>query len=274
VFSDPDAGDTQTRADVRWRQSGTTAWNTINNAATTAQAYSFTAGLFVPFNGQFIEWQVRTYDSTATGPWSDSAFIAPRLKPDTLVYNPTPTITTKAPTITGARALNANIRGYQIQVTNDIAGSAGSTVFVDTSVVLLPAVVQSLSVHLQTFNYVNGTSYHIRTRIENPSNVWSDWTDSGALVANVNAPLQPTLAITPNNDTASATVGITNPTSDPHPPIFNNLYRTDTTTSVEELIRTGLALNATATDWTVGFNRSYRYRAEAVASNGAVTSST
>lgn len=71
--SDPDAGDTQTKFDLRYRVIGTGSWTTITQ--TTANSYwDVPASTFAP--GSY-EWQVCTYDtSNAVGQYSSSSLFS------------------------------------------------------------------------------------------------------------------------------------------------------------------------------------------------------
>lgn len=274
AFSDPDPGDVQAKADVQWRV-GSGAWTTIANAVVgTGNTYTFAANTFAAYSGQQVELQVRTSDATGYGPWSASTFFSVWPTPPSFVFSATPVITSNTPPVAGARSDAGPMSAYRCRVLNDVAGAPGSTVLADSQLVTLPNPKPTdISFFAPNYAYVNGTSYHIQVLIDYPLWVDSAWTDSGALVANVNAPLQPTLVLTAFESTASVEVAITNPGSDPHQPSFNRLYRTDTTTGVEVLIQDNLAINATYVDYNCGFNRPYRYRVEAVTAGNAVTSS-
>lgn len=271
AFSDPDVGDAQTKADLQWRI-GTGAFNVISNASTSALAsFTFTANFFAAFAGQTIEWQVRTYDShNAQGPWSASAFFIPRAKPTAPTYVATPVISSNTPSVlvnTPDGALQ-----FEFQITADVAGSPGA-VLLDSGTVAVSGTPAQVNTTLTSFAYVNGTSYHVLFRYAKFAGVWSTFADSGPIVANINAPLQPTLTLTGLDDTGSVRVDVVNPGSDPHAPNHNDVFRTDVETNEEIRIATNVAINGTFTDWTPGFNREYRYRVVAVTATGAFTSS-
>lgn len=275
-FSDPDAGDVQTRADIRWRV-GSAAWTEIDNASTgTTTTYVMPANTWAAYSGQAVEWQVRTYDASGAGPWGPSWFFSVWPTPPLFEYLDTPTITSPTPSVHGQRVDGGTSAAYRARVVNDVAGAPGTTILADTGEVWLPDNPQPVdfTFFLPEVAYVNGTSYHILTLIESPVWVPSAFVDSGPLVANVNAPLVPTLVLGAFDESGSVQITVTNPGSDPNPPAYNRLYRSDTTTGIEVLIRDRMALNSTYTDWTCGFNRPYRYRAEAVTASGAITSST
>jgi hypothetical protein len=276
TFSDPDSSDVQTKADVRWRVAGTTNWTTITAAVTgAAGSYAFPANTFSAYAGQQIEWQVRTSDATGYGPWAASNFFWVYVAPDGWSFNVPPLINSNTPQVTGGRISGGPFVAWQARVVNDQAGTPGSTVLADTGVPLkyLATPVTSTTFNMPNYAYANGTSYHLQIRVTNPYGVWGPWTDSGALVANVFAPLQPTLVLTAWPVTGSARVVITNPGADPYPPVVNRLYRTDLATGVETMIQGTLPPNGAYTDYTIGFNRPFRYRVEAVSAPGGITSS-
>lgn len=274
TFSDPDVGDAAGQSDFRYRV-GTGAWTTITDAVSGALTFlGFAANFWASLTGQRVEWQVRVYDQGggAVSPWSDSSFFTPCAEPapatitSAAVGSNTPGVgwTTPAP-----------MASYRLRVVNDVAGSPGSTVYVDTGEIMVSAGPEIELAVLPFFAYSNGSSYHIQVTYTSPAGVWaSSWADSGALVADVNAPLQPTAVVTANPTNFSIIVEITNPGSDPFPPAYNDIYRTDLTRgSAEVRIATQLPLGDTYIDNTPGFNTDYRYRVVAVTSTGATTSS-
>lgn len=78
-FLDPDPGDSQKRADLRYRVVGQTEWVTVLGADDpgipgSTESWEFQGQSFAP--GYHYEWQMRTYDtiSSAQSGWSESAF--------------------------------------------------------------------------------------------------------------------------------------------------------------------------------------------------------
>lgn len=282
THNDPEAGDVMSKADLQWRV-GSGAWNTLSNlsvgggqltGSNPSYVYTFGASTFSAFVGQPVEIQVRTYDAqNAQGAWSDSVFYTPRNAPATpTVATDTGTIASKTPN--AKVTFPASTVKYQIRVVNDVAGAPGSTVYVDTGTIsAVYGAGTTQSIGLATFNYVNGTNYHIQARYQHDTNVWSAWGDSGALLASINAPLQPTMALTPVPESGSVIVAVTNPGGDPNAPVHNDIYRTDLSDPDADEIRiaTGVSVNGSYTDFRVGFNRSYRYRAVAVTATNAQT---
>jgi hypothetical protein len=87
-FNDNDAGDSQSRADVRSKVNGAGTWTTVTSAATTAQSYTLPASTWATGS---VEWQVACWDfNSAAGPWSASGFVG------TVAAVPAPTITSPA----------------------------------------------------------------------------------------------------------------------------------------------------------------------------------
>lgn len=282
-FSDPDAGQSQAAADVRWRV-GSSAWTELDSVAASVVAgaddpnfytYSFAANTFAAYAGQQIEWQVRTYNtaSSTPSPWSPSAYFKVFAQPAAFVFDSAPVIDSPAPSFSGARSDSGQIAGWNVKVTNDNAGAPGATIlseFTNEPANTVTAFTDTAS----GVDYTNGTSYHILVAIEYPKGVWqAAATDSGAIVANIDSPLAPTLSLASFDATASVRIDITNPGSDPNPPDHNRIYRTDLASGIEVLIHDNVGLNASYTDFLIGFNRQYRYRVEAVTASGAVTSS-
>lgn len=87
TFSDPDAGDTQSSADIRYRVQGSTVWTTLMGVVTgTASTYQLTG--LIP--GVTYEWEVRTYDAQGTvGAYSSSFFFTPKVSLFVSILTPT-----------------------------------------------------------------------------------------------------------------------------------------------------------------------------------------
>lgn len=116
TFSDPDAGDTQSKFDLQYRL-GAGAWTTVTgttpNSWWDAVAGTFTAGNW--------EWQVRTYDAVGTiGPWSASSFFTATNYLSTGATRPT-TVTVTA---TGAVG-RSTVVTFVATVTTVATGSVG-----------------------------------------------------------------------------------------------------------------------------------------------------
>lgn len=272
AFSDPDPGDTQSSADFQWRV-GTGAWTVSTAVATTASSWTTGANAWVGGVNQVIEWQVRTTDNGGlVGPWSASSYFTPRTAPAAPTITPAPTINSNTPSLRFTFP-TAGVT-YEARVVNDVAGAAGATVYAYVAANGMYVSATGYTAVMPSYAYVNATSYHLQVRYQQYAGVWSPWADSGAIAANINAPLAPTLTLAASNATASITLTITNPGSDPYTPSYNDIYRTNLDDGSAEIrIARNVALNATYTDWTPASLTNYRYRVVAVTAAGAFSSS-
>lgn len=274
TFSDPDAGDTQSRMDVRWRI-GAGAWTTIAPAVTGAGAtYTFAANTFQTAGviGQSVEWQARSYDAAGmVGPWSNSGFVVPRREPTT-----TPTITVPAvngSTVPVTVANTTQFRYARVTMTDVTAGTTTDFGWLD-----LGAEFTSAAFTLAAYAYVNGQQYKYRVYTADyidvpvPSPVS---TPDVTVTAALNSSLQPTCTVTPNATSGAVQVTATNPGSDPNAPTRNEIWRTDLDHGgVETRIASTVAVNGSFTDWQAPTNTNLRYRVAAIAPNGNRTYST
>lgn len=271
-YSDPDPSDTQGSYTFRWR-TGTGAWTTVGPTTSSDDFFTTGSGAWTSLAGTQVEWQMMVTDSEgATSLWSPSSFFTPQSPPDAPTIDPSTAINSPTPSV--AFTTDVPMVAYQAIVVNDVSGAPGTTTLVDTTEVDVTGGPEANVASLPVFAYVNGTSYHVLVRIQQYLGVWSAYADSGPLVADVNAPLQPTCTLDDNTDTGTIVVTITNPGSDPFPPDYNDIYRTDVTRAGDEIrIATQVALNAIYLDTRAGFNTEYRYRIVAVTGSGATTSS-
>jgi hypothetical protein len=268
AFSDPDPGDTQSKANVRWRV-GAGAWTTITNAVVGAgTTYTFAANTFQTAGviGQSVEWQVQTYDAAnALGPWSASSFVVPRREPTT-----TPTITLPTPFNSRTPAVTvANTTQFRYARVTVLDVTAGTTT--DFGWTDFTTEQTTITYALPFFNYVNGQSYTFKAYtadyIDVP--VSSPVSANNTVTSAVDAPLQPTLTATADPTTASVLIAVTNPGSDPSPAVRNEVYRTDLGhNGVEARIASNVTPGGTFTDWQPPTNTSVRYRVAAVSAAG------
>lgn len=267
----PDPTQTQTSANFQWR-SGTGAFNVITGASSSSLAkYLAAANFWSTFSGIPIEWQVQTVASGGTSPWSSSFFftpephpIAPTITgPGTLVVSPNP-ISWTSPTYTA----------WEIAVWSDVGGSPGVLLGTIAQGANLPATGDTEFASGYTA-FVNGTSYHFLVRTALYSGVWSDWTDSGAIVAAIGLPPNmPTVVLTPITPAGGIQVAITNPLPDTYPPVYNDIYRTNLNDGSAEIrIATQVAVQGTFLDLFCAGNVLYRYRVVAISAGGVGTSS-
>ena len=264
TFSDPDAGDMQTSADIRYRQSGTSTWTTLAAAVTTATTYTFGAGVIT--TGSTWEWQVRTYDKTGTvGPWSSSSFftaVDQPLAPTITAPTSGATLLDTPTTVTWTLPAGQSQTAFQVQRCSD---ATGTVVYYDSG--QTTSTAQTTTVPLDR---VFGRSDTFRVRYLN--GVWSAW-GTVAAVTNAGPPQPPLVVCTPDPATASVRVQITNPPQAPGyaSAVSNDLWRTSPDGTTVRIAK-GLPVGATVTDWLPGAGTNV-YRATAYASNGATSTS-
>lgn len=201
-FSDSDAGDSQSKYDLRYRLIGAGIWTTVSG--TTPNSFrDFAAGAFVA--GDY-EWQVRTYDSQGSvGTYSSSSFFTTADAP------PTPTFTDPIngqtiSTQSYEAVISApNVDAVQWRSVADNAGVADpSTVYQDSGIV----TVGDLRRHTFTFP-VNNRVEHLQASIR-VGGLWSPWADSTNPIS-YTPPVAPEVTKTPDPANAALIIGITNP---------------------------------------------------------------
>jgi hypothetical protein len=264
-FSDPDAGDSQSKYDLRYRVSGTSTWTTITG--TTPNTYhDFAAGTFTA--GDY-EWQVRTYDAQGVvGPYSGSSFFTAGDAP------PEPTIT--APVSGGTVSETELVEwstpdqdSYQLRRVADNAGTADtSTVYYDTGEVV-SATARSRSVTFET----NNRYEHIQVRIKD-GGLWSSWASIRVQVS-YTPPPAPVVSLLADDDAGALIVTITNPEPGVDEPAvnYNDVYVNDG--AGEQRLATLVPPNSSWTFWLPKAGREYdgNVRVVSVADNGITNSS-
>ena len=204
IFSDPDAGDSQSKYDVQLRPTG--GANLVDATGTTPDTFHDLTGGTITVDGGH-EWRVRTYDAQGlVGPWSSWS-------PFTAASQPaTPTVTDP---------LDAGVVGtedyvvawstpeqaaYQVRTVADAAGSPDTgTVYTDTGTVV-STVARSRSV---TF-VVNGRFEHVQVRIK-ADGLWSEWV-SNRVDVDYTGPAVPIVSVTSNDPVAAISVSASHPT--------------------------------------------------------------
>lgn len=191
--ADPNPGDTQTRADFRYKLYGAGAWTTVTNAATTGATYVLPANTWPPgdpsTSASQYEWQVSTFDVAGLqGPWSASSWV-------------TSIATVPAPTIIAPV---------------DASDQPSSSVFVEWT---LPAGGSPFP--QDAYRVMRGTAAGL-----------ADYYDSGTVVStaqNATIPLDPVLGRTDyitvqfryrGHWSAAASVSIINQFAPPHTPLL------------------------------------------------------
>lgn len=271
-FSDPDPGDSQSKAEIRYRVEGTSTWTTVV-VGNPNQFWDAVAGTFTA--GSRYEGQARTWDAQGkAGPWSASAFfdaVTPPPGPTLLDPISGQTISTSAYTGTiSADALEAS----EWRLYDDVAGSIGTTE-------LQPAVVKTtgdLRSHEWT-GLVNGVTVWWWQRIKS-AGLWSGEVTARTPVS-FTPPPTPTLVVAVANEQGAHTVPITNPAPGAGEPsvAYNNVFvRTAENSSAVDPHRpysdAGMRivkekpLNSVLVDWLTASGVVYEYRVEAVGVDG------
>ena len=265
THSDPDAGDGQSAADLRYRI-GTAAYTTV--AVSGGNGFrDFAGGTFALGN---YEWQVRTYDSLGyVGSYSASGFFSAIDAPAG------PTIT--APVNGGTIGVNpftvtwssADQEAYQLRTVADNAGVPDEAiVYTDTGIVE-SATDRSRSVAFA----VNPRFEHVQVRTRK-AGLFSVYASVRAQVS-YTVPAAPTVVLTTSNSTASIAVAITNPTPAAGQPTVtsHDLYRREGGVGEGIRIAKMLVAGSTFTDRTVASGVDYSYRAVSAATNGTTSTS-
>lgn len=221
LFNDPDPGDTQSKADVRYRLASGGAWTTVLAAVTTASSYSIPSTLAA----DDWEWQVLTYDAagTAATSWSTSGLFTASDVP-----NP-PTITSHADDDVIAASTDSlawsgtGDTTRARRVADDGSGSPDTGTVYEDSGAVTPGALD------QPFEFpVNDRTEHLQV-MRTVSGLDSDWASVRVLV-DYTPPAAATLTITEHlvdELVAALRVVIDNPDpagGEPNP-TTNDLYR-------------------------------------------------
>jgi hypothetical protein len=265
TISDPNAGDSQSKFDLRARIIGAATWTTYT--VTTPHQYNqFASNQFAAGNW---EWQVRTYDALGlVGPYSGSDFFTAANVPGV----PSITSPVSGATVDNVATLSWSVpdqTDYQVRKVADSSGVADtSTVYFDTGDVIV-ASDRSLQLDFP----VNNRWEHIQLRVM-ASGLWSSWADSRNYVS-WQPPLAPTVILTTDGTAANLTVTITNPPPTGGAPdaSYNDIY---ISSSVDPEFRaaTLVSANGAWVWWFPAARRVYTVRVVAVAGNGTTASST
>lgn len=276
TFSDPNAGDTQSKFDLQYRV-GTGAWTTVTQT-TTSPSCTFAANTFT--SGSSYEWQVRTYDSQgAVSAWSSSAFFTAATPPATPgITSPAngSTIGTQSGTVAWSAPSQAD---YQVRKVADNAGAADTTtIYYDSG-----DVVSSTARNAALSYPVNNRYEHLQVRIKN-AGLWSSWADVRVYVS-YTPPATPTLTATadPLNGRIVITFSDPAPTGSQPTVSSHDVYvRTAASSAVTDPgrpysatgIRIAAAVGGTSwTDYLPGSLIAYEYQLVANGSNNTSTPS-
>lgn len=262
--SDPDAGDSQSKFDLRYKIVGAGSWTTTVSQTTPNSFWDAVGGTFAL--GDY-EWQARTYDALGKdGPWSPSSFFtaadAPAGATITAPINGA-TISTATATLAWSAPTQTH---YQYRRMDDVAGAAGTTVYYDSGEIT-DAVTRSLTVAYP----VNNRTEHTQVRIKKDG-LWSEWADNRNPVS-WTPPMAPTIVATTDPSTATIRVAITNPTPTGGAPVtsYNDVY-VSSPLDPEDRLATLVPPNSTWVWRMPSAVRPYTIRAVAVGANGTVMS--
>ncbi len=203
TFSDPNNGDTQGAAELRYREQGTSSWTVVSIAGPASQ-YTFAANVFV--NGVSYEYQVRTQDAGGLwGPWCASGAYVVATTPDA------PSITGPANGATISTATYdvawsaTNQEAVQVRTVADNAGDPDTdTIYTDTGT-LVSSAGRTVKVAFAT----NGRYEHIQVRVRY-NNLWGAWA-SVRVHVQYTLPATPTITVTPNAQGGYIEVEATHP---------------------------------------------------------------
>lgn len=236
TFSDPDSGDQQSAAEVRYASDLTQA----AYIDSPTQYWDAPGGTF-PVGDTGL--QVRTADQAGVwGPWSATFYVTAADKPGTPTWlSPTNGSTISTETHLGEISVSSLSASEWRSVADNGAGAP------DTGVVLYGPVEEAsgnLRDHLFSFP-VNGRAEHLQVRIKRDG-LWSDWATASVTVSYTRPPV-PVVSLTANG--LSLVVQVTNPTpAAGEPAVTHNRVHVDDDQAEGETLRVS-ALPANGT-WT------------------------
>jgi hypothetical protein len=275
VVSDPDVGDGQSQADLRFRFLGSPTWTWSPSVSGPNPFYDYPAG---GLGAGSYEWQVRTYDNDGlVGPWSGSGFFSAASPP------PGPSIT--APTNGSTIALNTATvtwstsvqQSYQVRVVADSGGGADTSSVLHDTGEMVSTSVRSVTVPFPT----NSVYRHVQVRVKD-AGLFSPWSSVRVLVSYI-APAVPSVALSAvktitssESFTDAISVNMTNGTRVGSQPVVTYLNvwcraNTDGDAYRPKDIPVRIATQRPAgayLDRSVASGVDYSYAAEAVGSNG------
>ena len=214
-FSDPDAGDTQSAYNLRYRVVGAATWTETGWVSTPNTYHDVAGGTFA--DAVDYEWQVATKDAQGVaGPYSTSSFFTAGTAPTA------PTIT--APTNGGTYLQNETVSwstpnqdAYQLRVLDEVDAVVYDTGTVES------AGTRSLLIELPD----NETTRTIQVRVRD-GGLWSQYAEVTGTVSWL-APPVPTFTITEDPAEGALVVSISNPAPAGAEPaaVYNDVYVTD-----------------------------------------------
>jgi len=262
LFSDNDAGDSQSAFNMWYRLVGGSAWTSIPYQLTTNQFYDFPAASLAA--GSY-ERQVETFDADGVAsPRSASGFFTAADAP----AGPTITDPASGVTITTAtRTFTFSHPGFdssEFRVLGDLAGSA------DTGNVIVAIMTGTAAGRTFTAtNLPNSVTIHPQVRVIT-AGLASAWADSSNPVS-FTPPATPTLTVGVNTAAGALTVTAAHPTPGAGQPAVTSVVvhrRVVGDTGDGIRVAAGILPLATFTDYTVASGVDYAYRVRAYGANG------
>ena len=213
-FSDPDAGDTQSAYNLRYRVVGAATWTETGWVSTPNTYHDIASGTFA--DAVDYEWQVATKDAQGVaGPYSTSSFFTAGTAPTA----PTITEPTNGGTFTQSQTVawsTPDQDAYQIRVLD------GAAVVSDTG------AVESTTARSAVLSFpTNGVTRTIQVRVRD-GGLWSQYAEVTGTVSWL-APPVPTFTITEDPAEGALVVSISNPAPAGAEPaaVYNDVYVTD-----------------------------------------------
>lgn len=264
-FSDPDAGDTQSAYEFRYKLSGAGSWTTTGQVASTSTQLTLAGGTLAA--GTY-EWQVKTWDQDGEpGTFSASETVVAAAAPSPpTITDPLSggTVNTNPYTVAWSTPVQT---AYQVRTVADAAGSPDTgTVYTDTGEIT--STSRSASVAFATQQWE-----HVQVRVRS-GGLWSSWASHRVNVS-YTPPPTPTFTLTADSTVGSITVAITNPAPGAGEPDVtgNDVYRQTVGTSDGVRVAADVAPNGSYVDWLVAHRTEYEYWVTALGDNGTTTTS-
>jgi len=257
TFSDPDAGQTQSKYDLQYRLVGAGTWTTVTGT-TVNNFHDFAAATFAA--GAY-EWQVRTYDNLGlVGLYSASGFFTAGNLPAG------PTITAPVNNSTIATASTTLTWSYPTQQAHQVRVlDAADAIIYDSGVFEQPAT-RSAFLELPTNNVTRKLQVRVRD-----AGLFSPYSTVTVTVS-YTSPATPTVTVVSNNSTGAISVTATHPAPGAGVPTVTSVdvYRR-LIVETGDGIRVAAARTPTSTflDYAVASGQPYEYRVRANGSTGA-----